>query len=110
MGLDIIMLYVGVVTLGSAFGNTGAGELVGDTVAGLLSVTHNSYIIGAIFFIAAFVMTSVLYNRAVSKILIPLVILTAMSMNCDPRGLMEMCYIGSMCSVLTPPWPPPWFP
>lgn len=102
MGLDIIMLYVGVVTLGSAFGNTGAGELVGDTVAGLLSVTHNSYIIGAIFFIAAFVMTSVLYNRAVSKILIPLVILTAMSMNCDPRGLMEMCYIGSMCSVLTP--------
>ena len=102
MGLDIIMLYVGVVTLGSAFGNTGAGELVGDTVAGLLSVTHNSYIIGAIFFIAAFVMTSVLYNRAVSKILVPLVILTAMSMNCDPRGLMEMCYIGSMCSVLTP--------
>ena len=102
MGLDIIMLYVGVVTLGSAFGNTGAGELVGDTVAGLLSVTHNSYIIGAIFFIAAFVMTSVLYNRAVSKILVPLVILTSMSMNCDPRGLMEMCYIGSMCSVLTP--------
>ena len=102
MGMDIIMLYVGVVTLGSAFGNTGAGELVGDTVAGLLSSTHNSYVIGAIFFIAAFVMTSVLYNRAVSKILVPLVILTAMSMNCDPRGLMEMCYIGSMCSVITP--------
>ena len=28
MGMDIIMLYVGVVTLGSAFGNTGAGELI----------------------------------------------------------------------------------
>lgn len=102
MCLDIIMLYVGVVTLGSAFSNTGAGELVGDTVAGLLSGTHNSYVIGAIFFIAAFLMTSLLYNRAVSKILIPLVILTSMSLNCDPRGLMEMCYIGSMCSVITP--------
>ena len=102
MCLDIIMLYVGVVTLGSAFANTGAGELVGDAVAGLLGGVHNSYVIGAIFFLAAFVMTSLLYNRAVSKILIPLVILTAMSMKCDPRGLMEMCYIGSMCSVMTP--------
>lgn len=102
MCLDIIMLYVGVVTLGSAFANTGAGALVGDTVAGLLSHTQNSYIIGAIFFVAAFLMTSLLYNRAVSKILIPLVILTAISMNCDPRGLMVMCYIGSMCSLVTP--------
>ena len=102
MCLDIIMLYVGVVTLGSAFSNTGAGELVGDAVASMLSGTHNSYVIGGIFFLAAFLMTSLLYNRAVSKILIPLVILTAMSLECDPRGLMEMCYIGSMCSVITP--------
>ena len=102
MELDIIMLYVGVVTLGSAFANTGAGELVGDAVAGLLAGTHNSYVIGAIFFVASFLMTSLLYNRAVSKILVPLVILTAMSLECDPRGLMEMCYIGSMCSLITP--------
>ena len=102
MCLDIIMLYVGVVTLGSAFANTGAGELVGDAVASLLGGVQNSYVLGAVFFLAAFVMTSLLYNRAVSKILIPLVILTAMSLKCDPRGLMEMCYIGSMCSVMTP--------
>ena len=102
MCLDIVLLYVGVVTLGSAFANTGAGELVGDAVAGLLGGVKNSYLLGAIFFLAAFVMTSLLYNRAVSKILIPLVILTSMSLKCDPRGLMEMCYIGSMCSVMTP--------
>lgn len=102
MCLDIVMLYVGVVTLGSAFSNTGAGELVGDAVAGLLGGVQNSYLLGAVFFMAAFVMTSLLYNRAVSKILIPLVIATAMSLKCDPRGLMEMCYIGSMCSVMTP--------
>ena len=100
--IDIVLLYVGVVTLGSAFANTGAGELVGDALAGLLGGVKNSYLLGAIFFLAAFVMTSLLYNRAVSKILIPLVILTSMSLKCDPRGLMEMCYIGSMCSVMTP--------
>ena len=102
MCLDIVMLYVGVVTLGSAFANTGAGELVGDAVAGLLGGVRNSYLLGAVFFLAAFVMTSLLYNRAVGKILVPLVILTSMSLKCDPRGLMEMCYIGSMCSLMTP--------
>lgn len=102
MCLDIIMLYVGVVTLGSAFANTGAGELVGDAVAGLLRGSQNSYLVGGIVCVAAFVMTSLLYNRAVSKILIPLVLLTAQSLKCDPRGLMELCYIGSMCSLITP--------
>ncbi len=102
MCLDIIMLYVGVVTLGSAFANTGAGELVGDAVAGLLRGSENSYLVGGIVCVAAFVMTSLLYNRAVSKILIPLVLLTAQSLKCDPRGLMELCYIGSMCSLITP--------
>ena len=29
-------------------------------------------------------------------------ILSSISMNCDPRGLMRMCYIGSMCSLITP--------
>ena len=33
---------------------------------------------------------------------VPQSIYSSMSLNCDPRGLMEMCYIGSMCSLLTP--------
>lgn len=102
MHLDIIILYVGVATLGSAFENTGAGDLIGDTVAGLLSYTENSYMIGAFIFAAGFLITTFLYNRAVSKVLIPLVIVTSMSMDCDPRGLMVMCYISSMCSLITP--------
>ena len=28
--------------------------------------------------------------------------MTCVSLNCDPRGLMELCYIGSMCSLVTP--------
>lgn len=102
LNIEVILLYVGVASLGNAFANTGAGEMVGSVVGSLLSFTQNSYIIGGIFFLASFIMTSVLYNRAVGKVLIPLVILTSLNMNSDPRGLMEMCYIGSMCSLLTP--------
>ena len=102
MNLQVIILYVGVASLGNAFANTGAGEMVGSAASSLLSFTRNSYVIGGIFFLASFLMTSVLYNRAVGKVLIPLVILTSLNMNIDPRGLMEMCYIGSMCSLMTP--------
>ncbi len=102
MGLDIIMIYIGAAVLGNAFAATGAGEIIGDAVSAVLGRTHNSYVIGAAFFIAAYIMTSLLYNRAVSKILIPIILLSSISMNCDPRGLMRMCYIGSMCSLITP--------
>lgn len=102
LGLDIVLLYAGTACLGKAFANTGAGELIGTTVAKLLGNTHNSYVIGFVVFFAAFVMTSLLYNRAVSKILIPIVLATAATLKCDPRGLIQMCYIGSMSSFITP--------
>ena len=76
--------------------------MVGGAVAGLLQNTRNSYVIGAVFFVASFVMTSLLYNRAVSKVLIPLALVTCASLKCDPRGIMQMCYIGSMSSLITP--------
>lgn len=102
MGLSIILLYIGVATLGNAFSNTGAGELIGNAVMAVLGNTRNSYLIGGVFFFASFIMTSLIYNRAVGKILIPIALATCASLKCDPRGIMQMCYIGSMSSLITP--------
>lgn len=102
MNLDIIMLYVGVVVLGYSFGNTGAGDVIGNCAAKLMGNTRNNYVIGAVFYIAAFLLTSLLYNRAVPKILVPLALLTCASMGCDPRGPVLMCHVGTMSSVITP--------
>lgn len=102
MGTDIILLYVGVVTLGNAFSSTQAGELIGNTVTAMLGNTTNSYIIGGVFFLASFIMSSLLYNRAVGKILVPIALVTCKTLGCDPRGIIQMCYIGSMSSLITP--------
>lgn len=102
MNLDIIMLYVGVLVLGKSLVATGAGDVIGNFFAGMLGSTRNGYLIGAVFFLAAFVLTSVLYNRAVSKILTPLAIMTCVSLGCDPRGPLILCYMGSMASIITP--------
>ncbi len=102
MGINVVLIYAGVSALGNAFSTTGAADYIANTVMLLIGHTENSYILGFVFFFAAFVMTSLIYNRAVGKILIPIVLSTASSLGCDPRGLVQMCYIGSMCSLLTP--------
>lgn len=102
MGLQVIMIYAGAASLGTAFSNTGAGEFLGRTLTSLLGNTHNSYVLGFVVFSVSFAMTSLIYNRATGKILIPVILAVSSSINCDPRGLIQMCYIGSMCSLLTP--------
>lgn len=102
MGLNVVLLYAGISALGNAFSSTGTGDMIAKAVMTLLGNTRNSYVLGFAFFISAFIMTSLIYNRAVGKILIPIVLSTASSLACDPRGLVQMCYIGSMCSLLTP--------
>jgi di/tricarboxylate transporter len=76
MNMDIIMLYVGVVVMGNALGQTGAADMLGKGLASILGHTSNGYLIGAAFYIVAFLMTSVLYNRAVTTVLEPLAIMS----------------------------------
>lgn len=102
MGMDTILLYVGVVVLGNALSETGAAEMLGGAFAGVLGSTTNGYVIGAAVYVVAFIMTSVLYNRAVTMVLYPLAIMTCVTMNIDPRGPMILCSIASMSSLITP--------
>jgi di/tricarboxylate transporter len=102
MNLEIVLLYIGVVVVGVALGTTGAAELLGKSIAGLLGNTHNGYVIGATFYILSFIMTSILYNRAVTTVLVPLTIMTCTSMGCDPRGPIILVALASMSSLITP--------
>ena len=49
-----------------------------------------------------FLMTSLLYNRAVSTVLIPLVVITCSSIGCDPRGPIILVALSTMSSLVTP--------
>ena len=102
MNMDTILLYVGVVVLGNAMANTGAAEMLGDALAGALQGVRNPFLINLAFYVVGFIMTSVLYNRAVTTVLTPLTIMTCVSMGCDPRGPIIMCALASMSSLITP--------
>ena len=102
LNMDTIIMYVGVSVLGTALGGTGAGELLGNALASALGGTTNGYIIGAAFYIVGSIMTSLLYNRAVTQVLFPLAIMTCTTMGVDPIGPMILCSISSMSSLVTP--------
>jgi len=79
-----------------------AAEMLGNWIAGVLSGVSNGYVIGAAFYIVAYIMTSLLYNRAVTTVLVPLTVITCGSMGCDPRGPIILCALASMSSLITP--------
>lgn len=102
MNMSMVLLYAGVTVMGEALGNTGAAQLLGDLAASALSGVRNGYIIGAVFYLVSFLMTSFLYNRATTTVLIPILIITCSSIGCDPRGPVILCSLASMSSLITP--------
>ena len=102
MNMSMVLLYAGVTVMGEALGNTGAAQLLGDLAAGALSGVRNGYIIGAVFYLVSFLMTSFLYNRATTTVLIPILIISCSSIGCDLRGPVILCSLASMSSLITP--------
>ena len=102
LNMSTILLYIGVTVLGSALAETGAAEQLGNWPAGVLSGVTNGYIIGFAFYAVGYIMTSLLYNRAVSTVLVPLAVITCGAMGCDPRGPVILCALASMSSLITP--------
>ena len=102
MNMSMVLLYAGVTVMGEALSNTGAAQLLGDLAASALSGVRNGYIIGAVFYLVSFLMTSFLYNRATTTVLIPILIITCSSIGCDPRGPVILCSLASMSSLITP--------
>lgn len=99
---DMLMLYVGALALGGALTATGAGELIGNSLATAVGGTHNSYILGAVFFIIPFLLTQFMLNRSVAAVFVPICLLTASSLGANPIGLMLLVNAGSLTAFLTP--------
>ena len=77
-------------------------EMLGNLIADMLRGVTNGYIIGFAFYVVGFLMTSVLYNRAVSTVLVPLAVITCSSIGCDPRGPIILCALSTMSSLVSP--------
>ncbi|MGN1024523.1 MAG: SLC13 family permease [Lachnospiraceae bacterium] len=99
---DMILLYVGALGLGNALTSTGAGDLIGNALARAVGGTHNSYVLGALFFLIPFLLTQFMLNRAVSAVFVPICLLTAQALGANPIGLVLLVNAGSLTAFMTP--------
>ena len=88
--------------MATALTNTGAGDIVGSAVSGLLANSQNGYLLGAAFFIVSFLFTQIMLNKAVYGIFIPIAIMTCQALGANPIGPILLCFSGSMSALLTP--------
>lgn len=99
---DMIMLFVGALCLGTALTETGAGDVVGAWLAGVVGGTTNNYVLGALFFLIPFIITQFMLNRAVTQIFTPICLLTCSALGANPVGLLLLVSAGSLTAFLTP--------
>ena len=98
----IIMMYVGVIGVSNALTATGAGEVIGNIVSKVVGGTTNGYIIGLVFFLAPFILTQVMNNRAVASIFSPIAIMACQSIGCNPVGPLMLVTAGALTALMTP--------
>lgn len=100
--MDMVMLFIGAMGLGTALTVTGAGDVVGSVLSAVVGGSRNSYVLGALFFIVPFAVTQFMMNRAVTQIFIPICLLTCKAIGASPIGMLLLVSAGSLTAFLTP--------
>ncbi len=102
LNLDALFMLAGVMPLGTAMQNTGAGNLVADFIVNLLGGSPTPLMILIAFYIAAAVLTQFMSNTATANIFASLAIVTAMARGLDPRPFAIAVYAGATAAMLSP--------
>ena len=100
--MRIVLMLAAANVVGGAMAECGLGEVIGDTLAGLIGNTHNGYIIGGMFFFIPFVLTQFMNNSSIGHIFTPIVILTCQSLGCNPIGPLMLLYAARQSAFWTP--------
>ena len=102
MNLSMVLLYVGALGIGTALSSTGAADLIGDQLSGIILTLNNNYLAGLLFFLVPFILTQFMLNLGIYSIFTPLYIMICKSMGANPIGPIMLCMIASMTAFFSP--------
>ena len=101
--LWVYLLFVGSIAMANALSQTGAGELIGDFLASLASMTgNNSILIYLIFFLVPYIATQFMFNQTTQLIIYPIVIQTCLALGANPIGPVLVVQQAAFASFMTP--------
>lgn len=102
MPIWLYLLFVGALSIGSALVQTGAGDMIGTVIAGLLGEFHNEFLIYLILFLLPFITTQFMQNLATGPIFYPIVINACKIMGANPVGPVIAVSMAVVCAFMTP--------
>lgn len=102
LGADMIIFCAGINLIIAVMKNSGLGDIFGNVVLNILGDTKNLYLITAVLFTGAAIMTQFMNNMATAGVLAPIGISIANAMGANPQAIVLAIAIGAGCSFLTP--------
>ncbi|MDO4414439.1 MAG: SLC13 family permease [Erysipelotrichaceae bacterium] len=100
--IDLCLMVVGGLCMGTALANTGAGDLIGNAIASVATKLGNAYLIGAVFYLIPFFLTQIMQNRTVMAVFAPIAILACKSMGVDCTGPLMLVASACCTAFMTP--------
>ncbi|WP_434310882.1 SLC13 family permease [Hominifimenecus sp. rT4P-3] len=98
----IVFMIAAILPLAGAMSQTGAGDAIAHWIQLAMGSTRNPYVVQAVFFFLPAIMTQLMSNVATDRIIEPMAIVTAISMDISPLPVLIASAFGAGLSMLTP--------
>ncbi len=102
MGLSILLLTAGGVTLANGLQASGAAEVIGDVMMAMLGEHPSGYLVGAAFFAISAIVAQFLTNAPTNQIFCPIALMTCQALGGNPFGPVFLGVSGALMATLTP--------
>lgn len=102
-----IFLFAGMIPVASAMNATGAGKLIAEATVRMLGGNPSPYLVTAVLFCLAVLLTQFMSNTASKALLCPVGIALSSQMGASPKAVLMAILIASSCAFASPVGTPP---
>jgi len=102
-----IFLFAGMIPVATAMNTSGAGKLIAETTVKMLGGDPSPYVVTAVLFTLAAILTQFMSNTASKALLCPVGIALSVQMGASPKAVLMAILIASSCAFASPVGTPP---
>lgn len=102
-----IFLFAGMIPVANAMNSSGAGKLIAEVTVNMMGGAPSPYLVTAVLFCLAVVLTQFMSNTASKALLCPVGIALSTQMGASPKAVLMAILIASSCAFASPVGTPP---
>ena len=102
-----IFLFAGMIPVATAMNTSGAGKLIAEFTVSLMGGNPSPYLVTAVLFGLAVILTQFMSNTASKALLCPVGIALSAQMGASPKAVLMAILIASSCAFASPVGTPP---